>query len=114
MGLFDKLKGIVQGTQDAASQQQQAQPQPQQSQPEEPAGDEPCTLARYAEIGGAQSAWEQQGRDVNTMLQQQFGVNAIEWSNLRQYWSAKIAGDYRIGLQCTEMQTKYEEQYLNA
>ncbi len=74
-------------------------------------GGEPCSLERYAEIGGAQSAWAQQGRDVNAMLQQQFGMNALDWSNLSQFWSAKIAGDYRIGLQCSEMQTKYEEQY---
>ncbi|CAN5919132.1 hypothetical protein BH11MYX3_BH11MYX3_39950 [soil metagenome] len=74
-------------------------------------GDEPCTLERYAEIGGAQSAWSQQGRDVNAMLQQQFGMNALDWSNLSQFWSAKIAGDYRIGLQYSEMQTKFEEQY---
>ena len=74
-------------------------------------GAEPCTLERYAEIGGAQSAWAQQGRDVNQMLQQQFGMNALDWSNLSQYWSAKFAGDYRIAVQYAELQTKYEEQY---
>ena len=74
-------------------------------------GAEPCTLERYAEIGGAQSAWAQQGRDVNQMLQQQFGMNALDWSNLSQFWSAKIAGDYRIGLRYSELQTHYEEQY---
>lgn len=74
-------------------------------------GGEPCTLERYAEIGGAQSAWAQQGRDVNQMLQQQFGMNALDWSNLSQYWSAKFAGDYRIAVQYAELQTKYEEQY---
>jgi hypothetical protein len=74
-------------------------------------GAEPCTLERYAEIGGAQSAWAQQGRDVNAMLQQQFGMNALDWSNLSQYWSAKIGGDYRIGLRYSELQTHYEQQY---
>jgi hypothetical protein len=74
-------------------------------------GAEPCTLERYAEIGGAQSAWAQQGRDVNQMLQQQFGMNALDWSNLSQYWSAMIAGDYRIGLRYSELQTHYEQQY---
>ncbi len=74
-------------------------------------GAEPCTLERYAEIGGAQSAWSQQGRDVNAMLQQQFGMNALDWSNLSQYWSAKIGGDYRIGLRYSELQTHYEQQY---
>ena len=74
-------------------------------------GGEPCTLERYAEIGGAQSAWAQQGRDVNQMLQQQFGMNALDWSNLSQYWSAKFAGDYRIAVKFAELQTQYEEQY---
>lgn len=74
-------------------------------------GAEPCTLERYAEIGGAQSAWAQQGRDVNAMLQQQFGMSALDWSNLSQYWSAKIGGDYRIGLRYSELQTHYEQQY---
>lgn len=74
-------------------------------------GPEPCTMERYAEIGGAQSAWAQQGRDVNQMLQQQFGMTAMDWSNLSQYWSAKIAGDYRVALQISDLQTKYEQQY---
>ncbi|MBA3459077.1 MAG: hypothetical protein H0T46_03885 [Deltaproteobacteria bacterium] len=74
-------------------------------------GSEPCTLERYAEIGGAQSAWTQQGRDVNQLLQQQFGMNALDWSNLSQYWSARIAGDYRVGLRYSELQTQFEEQY---
>jgi hypothetical protein len=74
-------------------------------------GAEPCTMERYAEIGGAQSAWAQQGRDVNQMLQQQFGMSAMDWSNLSQYWSAKIAGDYRVALQISDLQTKYEQQY---
>ncbi len=74
-------------------------------------GAEPCTMERYAEIGGAQSAWAQQGRDVNQMLQQQFGMTAMDWSNLSQYWSAKIAGDYRVALQISDLQTKYEQQY---
>lgn len=74
-------------------------------------GPEPCTMERYAEIGGAQSAWAQQGRDVNQMLQQQFGMSALDWSNLSQYWSAKIAGDYRVALQISDLQQKYEAQY---
>jgi hypothetical protein len=74
-------------------------------------GAEPCTLERYAEIGGAQSAWAQQGRDVNAMLQQQFGMTALDWSNISQYWSAKFGGDYRIAVQYGELLTHYEEQY---
>lgn len=75
-------------------------------------GAEPCTLERYAEIMGAQSAWAQQGRDVNQMLSQQFGMNAMDWSNISQYWSAKIGGDYRVAVKLGELQTHYEQQYM--
>ncbi len=74
-------------------------------------GGEPCTLERYAEIGGAQSAWAQQGRDVNAMLSQQFGMNALDWSNISQYWSAKFMEDYRIAARYGDLLTHYTEQY---
>jgi hypothetical protein len=73
---------------------------------------EPCTLERYAEIMGAQSAWAQQGRDVNQMLQQQFQMTALDWSNISQYWSAKIGTDYRIGAQLGDLMGKYEQRYM--
>ena len=75
-------------------------------------GGEPCTLERYAEIGGAQSAWAQQGRDVNAMLSQQFGMNALDWSNISQYWSAKFMADYRIAARYGDLLTHYTEQYM--
>ncbi len=77
-------------------------------------GAEPCTLERYSEIMGAQSAWSQQGRDVNAMLQQQFGMTALDWSNMSQYWSAKMTQDYRIAMQMSDMQQHYEKQYMGA
>ncbi len=77
-------------------------------------GGEPCTLERYAEIGGAQSAWAQQGRDVNAMLAQQFGMNALDWSNISQYWSAKFMEDYRIAGRYGDLLTHYTEQYMAA
>ena len=75
-------------------------------------GGEPCTLERYAEIMGAQSAWAQQGRDVNAMLKKQFNMTAIDFSNISQYWSAKIGGDYRVAVQLGDLQTQYEQQYM--
>ncbi len=76
------------------------------------AGGEPCTLERYAEIMGAQSAWAQQGRDVNAMLSKQFGMTALDFSNISQYWSAKIGGDYRIAVRLGELQTQYTQHYM--
>lgn len=77
-------------------------------------GAEPCTLERYAEIMGAQSAWAQQGRDVNAMLKKQFDMTAIDFSNISQYWSAKIGGDYRIAVKLGDLQTQYTQQYMAA
>jgi hypothetical protein len=77
-------------------------------------GAAPCTLERYAEIGGAQSAWAQQGRDVNAMLTQQFGMNALDWSNLSQYWSAQFSSDYTIAGRYAELMEHYTQQYLGA
>jgi hypothetical protein len=101
MGLFDKLKGVVKGVQDAAQSKQAAG--------QGAVNAEPCTLERYAEIGRARSAWAHEGRDVDQLLQQQFGMTALDWSNASQYWSARIAGDYHLGLRYSELQSQLEE-----
>lgn len=75
-------------------------------------GAEPCTLEQYAQIGGAQAAWAQQGRDVNAMLQQHFAMNALAWSNLSQYWTAQFNTDYRIAVRYGELLDHYTAQYL--
>ena len=94
--MFDKLKGVVKGVQDAQIGE---------------AGSEPCTLDRFAQIDAAQSSWVDQGHDVDAMREQEFGLTALDWSNVTQYWSMRIAGDYTIGLQYNELQQKYAEQY---
>ena len=77
-------------------------------------GAAPVPLEKYAEIMGAQSAWAQQGKDVNAMLQKQFGISALDYSNISQYWSAEIQRDYRIALQLGDLQTQYTERYMGA
>jgi hypothetical protein len=77
-------------------------------------GAAPCSLERYAEIGGAQSAWAQQGRDVNAMLAQQFGMNALDWSNISQYWGAQLSSDYTLFDKYTPFLEHYTAQYLAA
>lgn len=72
----------------------------------------PCTLERYAELGGAQAAWVREGRDVDALLQQQFGINALDWTNYRAYWTTRIGGDYRIGLRHDELRAHAEQEYL--
>ncbi len=75
---------------------------------------EPCTLERYAEIMGAQAAWSDQGRDVNAMLQSQFGMTALDWSNMSTYWSMKMATDYQLAQRLTDLQAQYEQRYRGA
>lgn len=79
-----------------------------------PSGQAPCTLERYAEIMGAQSAWAQQGRDVNAMLKQQFNLSALDWSNLSQYWTSAMMTDYNVAAQVGDLQHQAERQYMAA
>ncbi len=75
------------------------------------AGAEPCTLERYAEIQAAQTVWSQQGQDVNAMLQQVFGMTAMDWSNMGAYWSQKFMSDYTLMEKMMKIQEQYEAKY---
>jgi hypothetical protein len=61
-----------------------------------PAGAEPVSLEKYAEIGVAMGAWSKQGKDVNAMLQQHFGMNAGDLSNIGMYWSQRWMADISL------------------
>lgn len=75
---------------------------------------EPCTLDRYAEIMAAQGVWSEQGKDVNAMLKQVFNMNALDWSNMSAYWSAKFQADYKLSLKMMEIQEQYKAKYRGA
>jgi hypothetical protein len=74
-------------------------------------GQEPCSFERYCEITAAQSAWAHQGRDVNAMLHQVFGIAAIDISKYGAYWSTKFAADPNLALRFSELLHKYEAKY---
>ncbi len=75
------------------------------------AGGEPCTWDKYNEIGGAQRAWAQSGKDVNAMLKQQFGISAIDWSNMSQYWMARMMTDGQKMIEMNTLQEQWAARY---
>jgi len=77
------------------------------------ASGEPCTWDKYNEIGGAQRAWAQSGKDVNAMLKQQFNVSAIDWSNMSQYWMARMMTDGQKMMEMNTLQEQWAARYAS-
>jgi hypothetical protein len=75
------------------------------------AGGEPVSWEKYNEIGGAQRAWAASGKDVNAMLQQQFGVSALDWSNMSQYWMARMMTDPQKMMEMNGLQEQWAARY---
>lgn len=78
------------------------------------AGGEPVSWEKYNEIGGAQRAWSQSGKDVNAMLQKTFGVSALDWSNMSQYWMARMMSDPQKMMEMNTLQEQWAARYATA
>jgi hypothetical protein len=76
-------------------------------------GAEPCSWDKYNEIGGAQRAWAQSGKDVNAMLKQQFGISAIDWSNMSQYWMARMMSEPQKMMDMNTLQEQWAAKYAS-
>lgn len=76
-------------------------------------GGEPCTWDKYNEIGGAQRAWSQSGKDVNAMLKQHFNISAIDWSNMSQYWMARMMTDGQKMMEMNTLQEQWAARYAS-
>jgi hypothetical protein len=76
-------------------------------------GGEPCTWEKYNEIGGAQRAWAQSGKDVNAMLKQHFNMSAIDWSNMSQYWMARMMTDGQKMMEMNTLQEQWAARYAS-
>lgn len=77
-------------------------------------GGEPVPFERLCEIQGAMSAWSATGQDVNAMLQEVFGINALDWSNMSSWWMSRMATDWERMQAYTEKSEAYEAQYKAA
>lgn len=75
------------------------------------AGGEPVSWEKYNEIGGAQRAWSQSGKDVNAMLKQQFNMSALDWSNMSQYWMARMMTDGQKMMEMNDLQERWAKHY---
>ncbi len=74
-------------------------------------GGEPVSWEKYNEIAGAQQAWSQSGKDVNAMLHQTFGISAVDWSNLSQYWMGRMMSDPQKMMEMTNLQQQWAARY---
>ena len=75
------------------------------------AGGEPVSWEKYNEIGGAQRAWAASGKDVNAMLKQQFNCSALDWSNMSQYWMARMMTDGQKMMEMNTLQERWAAHY---
>jgi hypothetical protein len=76
-----------------------------------PAGAEPMSLERFAEIGVAMGAWSKQGKDVNAMLHQVFGMTAGDLSNVSMYWNQRWMADVSLLGAYGQYQDQWKKKY---
>ncbi len=91
--------GFGRGTVDGSAQQQ---------------GEAPCSFEKFCEIMGAQSAWSTDGKDVNAMLQEVFGITAMDYSAYSGYWSTKMMADTQLMMKQADLMQQYEAKYRGA
>lgn len=75
---------------------------------------DPCTFERYVEMMAAQTVWATTGQDVNAMLKETFGIDAMEYANIGTHWSMKMATDMslaeKLGTLMPQLEQKYRDQ----
>jgi hypothetical protein len=78
------------------------------------AGSEPMPFDKVCEIAGALSAWGKSGQDVNTLLDQHFGMSAVDWSGVSMWWMTQMTADLRKLEVYNQRLEQWEKQYLGA
>jgi hypothetical protein len=74
-------------------------------------GAEPVPFETYVHVMVAQNAAYQKGQDANAVLAQ-FGMTALDWSNIGAYWSKKTQQEaMKYHQLMIEYQAKYEGMY---
>ena len=74
-------------------------------------GAEPVPFEKFVEIMEAQSAASEKGEDIAALLGT-FGMTAIDWSNVGQYWNKKMAQEAsKYGDLFTQYSAKYQGIY---
>jgi hypothetical protein len=67
---------------------------------------------KVCQIQGALSAWSKTGKDVNTLLHQQFGLSAMDFSNIQMWWMTQMNADLRKYDEYNRQITHWEQQYM--
>lgn len=70
-----------------------------------PEGEPPCTFEQYVDATSAQSAWAQQGKDMNAGLQEHFGIDSVGFGAWASYWGAMMAADPDTAMRFAELQS---------
>lgn len=75
------------------------------------AGAEPMPFERYCELAGAMAAWSTIGVDVNSAMQQKFGVSALDYANISSWWFTKMMADMTLMNTYNQKMEYYQKQY---
>ena len=65
----------------------------------------------YCEILGAQNAWTRQGKDVNAMLKQVFGLTAVEFATASAPWSTRMMTDPSLAMRMMPLMQQGEQKH---
>lgn len=74
-------------------------------------GEEPIPFEKLCEIQGAMSAWSTSGQDVNAMMQEVFGISALDWSNMSMWWMTKMTTDMSLMTRYNDASEEWEKKY---
>ena len=74
-----------------------------------PAGPEPLSLDKYAEIGALMGVWVKQGKDSNAMLLQQFNMSSGDLSNVSMYWHQRFSADITLLGRYGQLQDRFQK-----
>jgi hypothetical protein len=74
-------------------------------------GAEPIPFEKMCEIAGAMSAWAKTGKDVNALLQSQFGMNAMDYSQVSTWWMTQMMARLEMFDTYNRKMAEYEQKY---
>lgn len=75
-------------------------------------GDAPIPFEKLVEIQGAMSAWSESGQDVNAMMDQAFGISALDWSNMSMWWMTQMQSDFTLMARYNDESEQWKDRYL--
>lgn len=75
---------------------------------------EPCSFEKFVEIREAQLVWQQQQKDVPSLLYLTFQITSNEWQTIDTFWNQCLLTNPQYRDANEEMTSRYREKYLKA